>query len=163
MRRHESRRSGRTPPGNERGGALVVATVLIFVLTMLGVSTMRGSTLEQRMAINAVQTSTAFQASESATEALLNDPTNLEDAFELNGETLDVAVDLKLDEPVSGAVTIGGELRYVGDSAAIGYSFGEGSNNFMALRYDARGNAEIGSVRSFSSVTQGAYRVVPAP
>lgn len=164
MRPHAfHRRGGSPPPRPQRGGVLIVATVLIFVLSMIGVSTMRGSALERRMATNAVQTSVAFQASESATEALLNDSSNLGTAFALEGEALALEVDLEHDGRIADAIAVEGELRYVGDGAALGYSIGVGSNNFMALRYDARGSAEIASVRSFSSVTQGAYRVAPAP
>lgn len=143
----------------QHGGVLVVATVLLFVMSMLGVASMRGSTMEQRMASNAVHASTVFQAAESVTEATLNDAAQLGAAYELGGETLDASIDLKLGSGVS----VDGTLRYVGDGAALEYSLGEGSGNFMSLRYEARGNAALTAARSYSSVTQGASRVVPAP
>lgn len=152
-------RARRALAAPERGAALFVAMVMLFVLSILGVSAMRGSTMEQRMADNAVQTSTVFQAAESATERALNDSRNLGEAFDLNGERLALEVDLELVEGFEARAA----LSYIGDGVAFGYSFGEGSNNFQSLRYDADGEARIDAVRAYSSVTQGAYRVVPAP
>lgn len=150
---------GRRPPAGERGAALLVAMIMVFMLSLLGVSAMRGSTMEGRMADSAIQTSTVFQAAESATEMALNDSENLARAFELNGTTLDVDVSLKAQEGLASDAT----LTYIGDGVAFGFSFGQGSNNFQSLRFDADGVAGIDAVRASSSVTQGAYRVVPAP
>jgi len=51
---------------SQRGGALLVAMVMIFMLSIMGISVMRSSTLEHRMAVNAIRTAATFQAAESA-------------------------------------------------------------------------------------------------
>jgi len=120
---------------------------------------MRGSTLERQMATNSIQKQNAFQAAESATEIALNDSGNLTRAFVANGNVVNQDIDLQK--------TLGMDswmgLRYIGDGIADGFSAGSGSNNFIALRYEVEGYANIDSVRAGSTIRQGAYRVVPAP
>lgn len=53
-------------PAQQRGVALVMALSVLVILTILGLSAMKGSTLEFRMANSMQDTSTAFQAAESA-------------------------------------------------------------------------------------------------
>jgi type IV pilus assembly protein PilX len=49
----------------QRGAALIVALVFLIVLTLLGVSSMRTSTLQERMAGNLRDSNLAFQAAEA--------------------------------------------------------------------------------------------------
>ena len=71
MRRHA---------GREGGAALLVAMVLIFMLSIMGVSVMRSSAIEKRMATNAAQSTTTLYAAESVTEQMLNSSAVLRDA-----------------------------------------------------------------------------------
>src|SRR5690606_2392355 len=50
----------------ERGAALVVSLVLLLVVTILGVTSMRTTTLQERMAGNMRDSNLAFQAAEAA-------------------------------------------------------------------------------------------------
>ena len=50
----------------ERGAVLIVALLFLVMLTLLGVTAMTGTTMEERMAGNARDASVAFQAAESA-------------------------------------------------------------------------------------------------
>ena len=50
---------------NERGAVLVVGLVILVILSLLGITTMQTSTLEERMANNMAQRHIAFQAAES--------------------------------------------------------------------------------------------------
>ena len=54
------------PLRRERGTVLIVALMFLIVLTLLGLSTMRGTTLEERMAGNSRDYNTALQAAEAA-------------------------------------------------------------------------------------------------
>jgi len=53
-------------PGRQAGTALIMALSILVILTILGISAMKGSTLEYRMATSVQDTSIAFQAAESA-------------------------------------------------------------------------------------------------
>lgn len=54
------------PPGHQRGVVLVVALIMLAVITLLGVSAMQVTSLEERMAGNMRDRSLAFQAAEAA-------------------------------------------------------------------------------------------------
>lgn len=59
----------------QRGAALFVALIILLVLTLIGVTSMSGSTLQERMAGNMRDVNLAFQAAEAALrdgETLLN-------------------------------------------------------------------------------------------
>ena len=145
---------------SQRGAALLVAMIMIFMLSVMGVSAMRSSTLEKRMAVNAIQSSTTFQAAESAADLALND-----------SNSMDMAINMGEDKPAiilpipAVRADIGLEsrstLKYIGQGHAEGFSMGEGANTFISHRFVATGVSAIESVRSQSSVEQGAYRVAP--
>jgi type IV pilus assembly protein PilX len=50
----------------QRGAALVIVLILIVIIALLGVSSMRGTLLEERMSANLYDRSLAFQAAEAA-------------------------------------------------------------------------------------------------
>jgi len=52
--------------GRERGAVLVVSLFLLVVLTLLGVTSMQGTTMETRIAINREDRAIAFMAAEAA-------------------------------------------------------------------------------------------------
>ncbi|APQ11757.1 hypothetical protein BJP27_09675 [Pseudomonas oryzihabitans] len=57
------------PPSSQRGAILIVTLVMLLLLTLLALGSMRGTTLEERMAGNLRDESQAFQASEMAQRA----------------------------------------------------------------------------------------------
>ncbi len=146
--------------GRQQGGALLVAMVMIFMLSIMGASVMRSSTLEKRMAANAIQTSATFQAAESASNLALNEPQNLTSTYAAGFQK---PVVLPINEVRD---DIGLEsrsvLEWVGTGAAPGYSLGEGTSGFEGLYYVSTGVSAIEAVRSQSTVEQGAYRIVPS-
>ncbi len=56
-------------PKGQRGVALVIALVLLVVMTLLGLSSMRGTVLQERMSANMYDRSLALQRSEAALRA----------------------------------------------------------------------------------------------
>lgn len=66
------------PLHSQRGSALIVAMVMLLVLTLLGVTAVRNTTLQERMAGNLRDSNLAFQAAERALregEKFLRSPT----------------------------------------------------------------------------------------
>src|SRR5688572_9206262 len=53
-------------PHRQRGAVLIVALLFLVMLTLLGVTAMTSSTMEERMAGNARDNGVAFQAAEAA-------------------------------------------------------------------------------------------------
>lgn len=54
------------PPRRQGGVALVIALILLVLMTLVGLTAMRGVTLEERMSANTYDRSLSFQAAESA-------------------------------------------------------------------------------------------------
>lgn len=54
------------PSARQRGVALVVVLILLLIMTLLGLASLRGTLLEQRMSANLFDRSLAFQAAEAA-------------------------------------------------------------------------------------------------
>lgn len=53
-------------PARQRGAVMIVSLITLLVVTMIAVSSMRGSTLEEKMAGNTRDRNIAFQTAESA-------------------------------------------------------------------------------------------------
>jgi len=147
------------PTKKQQGGALLVAMVMIFMLSIMGISVMRSSTLEHRLAINAIRTAATFQAAESASNHALNKVERLTNAYDagLNGRIVVSEVPVGNADYMNSRST----LSYVGDTPIAGFSTGEG-NNFEALVYVATGISSMPDANTQSTVEQGAYRIVPS-
>lgn len=141
---------------NQDGAALMVAMVMIFMLTIMGLSSMRSSNLDRRMTSNAIQSSITFQAAESSTDVMLNAPENMNAALKEKVKT-------SPDISAVSELLVGVDFEYVGDGTAAGYSLGTNSGGFISLRFEALGTAIISTTQAESNVLQGAYRIVPAP
>lgn len=139
----------------QRGGALMISLVMIFMMSLMGISAMRSATLEKRMATNSVQKATTLQAAESATEIALGNTDTLAGAFTAQGTPYGPQISLNTNTSLS----IDAAVHFVGMGAAINNSIGSGG--FSALRFEATGNASIPSVQARSSIVQGAYRLAP--
>ncbi len=144
---------------NQHGGALLISMVLIFMLSIMGVSAMKGSSLERRMANNSVQNAATFQAAESITDLVLNDKANLEMAWEDQTGPYKVPNINLMNTFVSQQ---GAEAEYLGSGSAPGYSTGvNNSGSFSALNYEVRGATVMNESNTASAVIQGAFRVAP--
>ncbi len=60
------RRSSRSHPLRQRGVALLVVLILLLVMTLLGLASLRGSLMEERMSAGLYDRSLGFQATEAA-------------------------------------------------------------------------------------------------
>jgi len=101
----------KTIPIRERGSALFIAMILLFMISVMGVTVMQSSSLEHRMATNAIESKAVFQSAESATEEALNSDSNISAAFAA-GTNSSTTVTLSLDP--GSPITSEAELRYVG-------------------------------------------------
>jgi type IV pilus assembly protein PilX len=57
------------PPRAQSGATLVISLILLVVVTLLGIASMRGTQMQERMSSNMYDRSLAFQRSESALRA----------------------------------------------------------------------------------------------
>lgn len=143
------------------GAALLVAMVMIFMISVMGVSVMRNSSLEHRMATNSIQSATVFQAAESIVEKTLNDYNSLTAAFQAtdgscSGQTV-TRKNIKLDGNNVDGLKTTSQVRFTRTGLAEGYS----SDLAVALYFEALGTSSIPSARAQAAIIRGASRVVP--
>ena len=59
--------------GKQRGAALITALMMLVILTMLGLSSMNTTTMEERMAANSQEVNRAFQTASTGLEMAFDD------------------------------------------------------------------------------------------
>lgn len=142
---------------SQRGGALLVAMVMIFMLSIMGVSVMRGSTLEHRMAVNAIRTAATFQAAESASNLAINRHQNMTAAQQKGINGRHIVSQISVNPSVINLAS-NSSLSFTGEgSLPEGFSGGE----FEALYFVATGVSSMTNSGTQSTIEQGAYRIVP--
>jgi hypothetical protein len=135
-------------PTRQRGSVLMVAMIMIFMLSILGVSSMRGASLEGQLASNAVHKEITFQAAESASDAILAIEGKLESVIcNEAGENIDQNALGQSSEQVTGSV-----LEYGGRTAAMGYSLG---GPIGARRFVVTGTSSLPDVNTSTTIAQG--------
>jgi type IV pilus assembly protein PilX len=88
---------------NQSGAVLITALIMLVILTMLGLSSMTTTTMEERMAANSQEINRAFQAASSGLELVFSD----EEAFNTsNTKDLDGTAN---DNYFKSNTTVGGD------------------------------------------------------
>jgi Tfp pilus assembly protein PilX len=135
-------------PGQQHGAALMVAMVMIFMMSILGISAMRGASLEGQLASNALQKELTFQAAESATDLILSQDNTLENIIcqpEIVGMSLP-----SLNQSSSQQTTAG--IRDGGSTNPIGYSLG---GMIGARRFVVTGSSALPDAATQTTIRQG--------
>lgn len=131
----------------EEGAALLVSMVMVFMLTILGIASMQGATLENSLAANAIQKDTTFQAAESATDMALSTPNAVENVI-CSPATTTTAASLSQSSAQDTRFT----LEYGGRALPVGYSLG---GPIGARRFVVTGTSEIPDSHTRTSIAQG--------
>ena len=141
-----------TTQTQQRGVVLVVSLMILLVLTLLGISSLDGSIMEEKMASNAQTASITFQKADSAIRQTFyvesSDPTG---AF-LNAESGNTAT----YNDTSRGITAGTVMAVPNSIKSPIYNYSAGI--FRAESIEITGTANIGAINS--SNTQG-YRIFP--
>lgn len=141
-----------TAPKAQQGAVLILSLVLLVVLTLLGVSVMNMTQLEERMASNMQEVTQAFQSAETGVSAAYGDE-----------QTWDVTDSLKVSmAPIKSEVgrtdSAGYEVNFIVVSLPPeGFTLGK----FESANFNIRGTGTSGS--GYSNVLHaGGVRVVRA-
>lgn len=146
----------------QRGAVLVTSLVLLLVMTILGVASLRSSSLEERIAANTVMLTQAFHAA----EGVLNEAVAAASASgTLLGSTMggtNATVPLTLDGSTGGTATV----SYLGFGPALGDSMGVGGGNEIVMHHfeieaDGRLTAADGRVMTTTQTIGGIKRRGP--
>jgi len=135
----------------QRGAVLIVAMILLLVLTLLGVSAMNTTQLEERMETNSQESNRAFQSAESGLSMAVNSAT----AWNLNGAN-------QAAKSIPGAVN---GLAAGWTSTFLAFSPPPPGTLYSATRFQAANFdfASVGTTGAGLSVTVhgGAFQIAP--
>jgi type II secretory pathway pseudopilin PulG len=136
----------------QSGAVLVVSLVILTVLTLIGVASMSGSTLELKVASNSQQHDTAFQVAQSIIEILASkSPLNTVDYQVFQADPTATGYEQNLTYTATDGSTASATVTYSGCRANIGSSMEEGrglvSNFFRAQATGTTGTGSSTSVQ----------------
>lgn len=136
----------------QSGAVLIISLLILLVLTLIGISSMEGSLLEEKMAANSQTSTVTFQKAESAIQAAvaiarLDPPGAVKDAITniaaVNRSANGITSASQLNSPINAKAT-----PLLNSSAGL----------FVARRMEIIGTANVGTISSRN--VQG-YRVFP--
>lgn len=139
----------------QSGAVLIVSLIMLLVLTVVGVTAMRSSTLEEKMSANIMNYNVTFHAAESAIENALDDTDSLVQAILTSNK---VTVDLDVGDS---SIDSSADVTYLGSGIAFGFSLGQNSSAFSSYRFDATGTAIRDNSGANISMSQGVRRIGP--
>jgi len=163
----------------QSGTALIVSLVILLVLTIMGVTSISSTNLEERMAQNFQITAINFQAAESAISTILNasdpggagadknpfyDAANDPSITSLNAGIGDTSTVVNLDMDPNNHLqnatsAVSSTVVYGGAGACPGMSIGP----IICHYFQLNANATIVEIGTDTTHVQGFYRPAPSP
>lgn len=169
----------------QSGTALIVSLVILLVLTIMGVSSISGTNLEERMAQNYQTTAITFQAAESAINSIINASNRFDTAGKPNPfyaeeddpalATINTGLAVVTAVPDLGltnnpTMVVDNHLQNVNTNVAAtmeytGYGScpGMSADSFICYFIEINANASIDNVGSNTTHVQGYYDPAPKP
>ena len=135
------------PQARQGGAVLMIALVMIFVMSILGVSAMRGATLEGQLANNTLQKEITFQSAESSTDILLAQDKVLENMICQPNSTTQTPEADQIEEQNTYTV-----LEDGGQTHVPGFEIGGPKS---ARRFIATGFSELPGANTSTTIAQG--------
>lgn len=132
----------------ERGMALIMSLVILMILTVLGVTAMSTSSMQQRMSGNTQEINRAFQAAESG----LNQALNTAGSLDLNNAQTN---DFTYGAMGATATVTTTFVQFSPPKRGSGYG-----NNFETANFDQSSNGATGAGATVN-VHQGIGQIVP--
>lgn len=146
----------------QQGAALIISLVVLLVITVIGLTSMKTSILQERMSANAQNARQAFLAAEAASQDLYRklEPMNSSSTeWQRALGALDKGIRVATTPVTYGGAGSGkaatAELRYLGEANLVeGHSFGEDIETFRQ-RYELIGDATVTGTGADSRVIRG--------
>ncbi len=144
----------------ECGATLIISLIMLLVLTLIGISGMNTSVMQERMAVNSQNSNRSFQAAESTVRSLMDEvyASNLDRLRESmqNASGLSEKIDVTIDPDngVSGSY----QARYLGEvivTSGSSMNADESSNQLKGFRYELEGEASMANTGASSRVFKG--------
>lgn len=156
--------------GRQQGATLVVGLVLLLLVTLIGVTAMQGTTVQQKMATNVQFNESAFQAAEDSVRTVTQEARSRRTPPAGSGnilvDSLSSAPGTTIQRTASNAnkgTTSTASVAYAGATSAAGYSLGAGSGNFVFHRFRITATGVARDGVSTNTHVQELGRVGPSP
>lgn len=143
---------------NQQGAVLIVSLVVLFSLTLIGLSAMQMASLEEKIGSNSMNSGIAFHVAESAIVSAIAVPENFELAI-LNktAVNLDITSELGYDPA---KYSVSASINYLQECPASGSSIGVNAGSLTAHCFQISGQGRVpGSTNLI--INQGASRLGP--
>ena len=136
----------------QKGAALFVSLMILFLMTIIGVSALNNATTDERMALNMQHQQQVFHAAESAINVVKRDINSLEQAITTGSASTPVAYTGQSDVAADASATYVG----CGDPAA-GFSLG----GFVRHEFGINASASLGASSAQANHLQGVSLLAP--
>ena len=146
-------------PKQQQGAVLMISLILLLVMTVLGLSTMNTSVMQEKMAANSQNVNKTFQAAESAITSVTNQvlggvQTRLANAM---GSTTVPAVAVAYATP-DAAISASSQVQYLGEiilTSGSSLNADESSTILKGHRFELSGIVNMNSVNTQKIIRQG--------
>ena len=139
------------PPRRQRGAVLIVSLILLVVLTLLGVTSMNTTSLEEKMAANSQTTTRAFQTAETGLSIAFNDNAayDLSGAYDPSSSTVSNTSDV---------VDLEGDFKgWSPPPSGSLYS----ATSFQAAHFEFTSTGRVAGGNVSTTLRGGAYQIAP--
>ncbi len=138
----------------QRGAALFVSLMFLFLMTIIGLNALNTSTSDERMALNTQHQQQVFHAAESAINVVKRDVNSLEEAITTGAASTAVNYTAQADVAASASAS------YVGcGTPEAGFALGEGG--FVTHVFNINGDAALGASSAQANHLQGVSLLAP--
>ena len=138
----------------QKGAALFISLMILFLMTIIGVSALNNATTDECMALNMQHQKQVFHAAESAINVVKRDVTSLEQAITTGSASTPIAYTGQNDVAASASA------NYVGcGTPEAGFSLGEGG--FVTHEFSINGSASLGASSAQADHLQGVSLLAP--
>ncbi len=156
-------------PHQQKGAALAVGLFFLLILTIVGLTAVRMTTQQGRMAASYQFQNTTFQGAESAIRGVVAEIRDeIEPPSGTAGNLLVEAISKAVGEDpparqfaVGTGVTSGASIRYVMQAPAPGYSLGVGAGSIVAHRFEIDAQSTVSAANAQAEHLQGVERIGP--
>lgn len=142
----------------QHGAVLIVSLLVLLVITVIGVSGLNASVMEQKMAANNQKLAESFQSAESAVKSTYFSYAGSADTL-VNLAQSTTPSDRQFSYSLGDHTVVSAEVAYIGEVTPHNQSLGEGEP-LTAYGIEVSGTGSIDNSHIASTTTQG-YRVEP--
>jgi type IV pilus assembly protein PilX len=139
----------------QSGAVLMISLVVLVVLTVISLSALDSSVLEEKMSANSMNKQITFQAVESVVNDAIRDTDILSSAI-TSGNSVQHTVTM-----TNTAIVASADITYQGEGIPVGFSLGQNGGSYVAYKFDATGTATIAASAAQTATSQGVSVVGP--